>query len=75
MLNLEERIDQFARNECFITAKDRKENFELRPKFRLLNPAKSSIGKIAKMKTGKLNTVLGKEIKQGYGRSGAPKKQ
>ena len=46
-LELEERIQQFNEKDCFITLKDHKSNFQNNPKCRLLNPAKSELGKIS----------------------------
>ena len=47
-LNLEDRIDQFTTSEAFITIKDHKEGFPSKVQARLINPAKSNIGKISK---------------------------
>ena len=38
-----------ARNPAYITLKDHKENFNINPKYRLINPAKSEHGKVAKL--------------------------
>ena len=46
-LELEERIQQFNERNCFITLKDHKPNFQNNPKCRLLNPAKSELGKVS----------------------------
>ena len=45
---LSNRVECYAPRESFITLKDHKENFESNVKCRLLNPAKSEIGKISK---------------------------
>ena len=47
-LELEDRIYSFQKRNCFITMKDHKDNFENNPKCRLLNPAKTELGKISK---------------------------
>ena len=47
-LQLDERIECLVERETFITLKDHKENFENNPKCRLLNPAKSEIGRVSK---------------------------
>ena len=47
-MNLEDRIDEFIQAEAFITLKDHKENFPDKIQCRLLNPAKTNIGKISK---------------------------
>ena len=46
--NLE--IEAIANAPAYITLKDHKEHFASRPKTRLINPAKSDIGKVAKQK-------------------------
>ena len=46
--DIAERVDCFAKSNAFITLKDHKENFQSNPKCRLINPAKSEIGKVSK---------------------------
>ena len=57
-LDLEKRINTLAEQQCFVTVKDHKEDFRTNPKFRLINPTKSEIGKISKMKLEKINTQI-----------------
>ena len=47
-LDLADRIDTMAEKHAFVTLKDHKPNFENNPSCRLINPAKSEIGKISK---------------------------
>ena len=47
-LNLSDRIDKFVEVDAFLTIKDHKPNFPSKVECRLLNPAKSNIGKISK---------------------------
>jgi hypothetical protein len=47
-LSVSDRIETMALKEAFVTLKDHKENFETNPKYRLINPAKSELGKISK---------------------------
>ena len=47
-LDLDDRIDITAQKQAFITLKDHKDNFHNIPKYRLINPTKSEIGKISK---------------------------
>ena len=47
-LDISDRIDSTAKNQCFITIKDHKPNFRNNTKCRLINPTKSEIGKISK---------------------------
>lgn len=47
-LNLDNRIEQMAEKESYLTLKDHKDNFANRPTCRLINPTKSEIGKISK---------------------------
>ena len=44
--------------EAFVTLKDHKENFETNPKYRLINPAKSELGKISKIILDDINTQI-----------------
>ena len=57
-MNLEDRIEQIANRKAFITLKDHKENFINDPKCRLINPAKSNIGKISKVILDRINTDI-----------------
>ena len=57
-LGLDDRIEQYAKNNAFITLKDHKENFENNPKCRLLNPAKSEIGIISRHLLQRINNEL-----------------
>ena len=47
-LQIADRVDKMSQNECYITLKDHKDNFQNNPKVRLINPAKSHIGQISK---------------------------
>ena len=47
-----------GKNECFITLKDHKPNFNNNPKVRLINPAKNEIGRISKNILEKINHQL-----------------
>ena len=54
-LMLEDRIECFPHRDAFITLKDHKENFHDKPSCRrLINPAKSELGKIAKFYINKI---------------------
>ena len=57
-LDLDDRIEQYAEKDAFITLKDHKENFENNPKCRLLNPAKSEIGVISSQLLKRINNDL-----------------
>ena len=46
------------KREAFISLKDHKQNFESNPKCRLINPAKSDLGKISKLILDKINMQL-----------------
>ena len=54
--DIAERVDSFAKSNAFITLKDHKENFQSNPKCRLINPAKSEIGKVSKFFIENINT-------------------
>ena len=47
--NIADRVECLAKTNAFITLKDHKENFTSNPKCRLINPAKSEIGKVNKL--------------------------
>ena len=57
-LDLDDRIEQYAEKDAFITLKDHKENFENNPKCRLLNPAKSEIGVVSSQLLKRINGDL-----------------
>ena len=48
-LNLEDKMECYAKKESFITLKDHKDDFLNHPECRLINPAKSEMGKISKI--------------------------
>ena len=54
-LGIEKRVEQHSRNEGFISIKDHKKGYENDPKCRLINPAKSQIGKISKIILERIN--------------------
>ena len=54
-LKIGDRAECFAERNAFITIKDHKENFPNTIKCRLLNPAKSDIGRISKRMLEKIN--------------------
>ena len=54
-LSISDRIETIARKEAFVTVKDHKENFETKPKYRLINPAKSELGKVSKVILDEIN--------------------
>ena len=60
-LKLEDCIESFPPRDALITLKDHKENFLNRPKCRLINPAKSEIGKISKHLLDTINVSLRKQ--------------
>ena len=62
-LKLDDRVEQPAEREAFVTLKDHKENFENNPKCRLINPAKSEIGIISKHHLQEINTMLRNKTK------------
>ncbi len=57
-LNIGNRIDVMAETEAFITLKDHKDNFESKPKYRLINPAKSELGKVSKVILDSINQKI-----------------
>lgn len=57
-LNIDDRAERMAERQAFITLKDHKDNFQNRPTCRLINPAKSEIGRISKEILEKINTTV-----------------
>ena len=52
---IDDRIDKLNEQQCFVTVKDHKEDFRTNPKFRLINPAKSEMGKLSKQILDRIN--------------------
>ena len=59
-LELDERIYAFSKRDAFITVKDHKDNFQNNTKCRLINPAKSDLGKVSKKILSRVVTALRK---------------
>ena len=57
-LKIQDRATQLARKQAFITLKDHKENFENIPKCRLINPAKSDLGRVSKQILENINAEI-----------------
>jgi len=57
-LKLDDRIEKTAEKHAFITIKDHKENFPNNLKCRLINPAKTNIGKVSKQLLDKINNEI-----------------
>ena len=47
-MGIADRVDEYIKQEAFVTVKDHKPNFPDRKQYRLLNPAKSNVGKVSK---------------------------
>ena len=47
-LKIDEKIEKYTETPSFISLKDHKENFSANPKCRLINSAKSNLGKVSK---------------------------
>ena len=62
-MKLADRIDHLAKTEAFITVKDHKENFVNKPTCRLINPAKTELGKISKTIIEDINKQLIEKLK------------
>ena len=54
-LNISDRIETMAKNQAFITLKDHKDNFSNNPTCRLINPAKSNLGRVSKQILEEIN--------------------
>ena len=57
-LNIADRVQVMTNQQCYVTLKDHKDNFMNDPKCRLINPAKSQIGRIAKQKLQHINNHI-----------------
>ena len=57
-LHIDDRAECMAERQAFITLKDHKDNFENKPTCRLINPAKSEIGRISKQILENINTTV-----------------
>ena len=51
-------INKNGKDECFISLKDHKDNFQNNPSTRLINPAKNEIGRISKVIVEEINKKL-----------------
>ena len=57
-LDIADRVEQYSDLNAFCTIKDHKDNFVTHPKCRLINPAKSQIGKISKQILQNMNSEI-----------------
>ena len=57
-LGIGNRVNVMAEKDAFITLKDHKENFQSNPKCRLINPAKSELGKVSKVILDSINNSI-----------------
>ena len=57
-LEIENRVEQIAKKDAYVTLKDHKDNFQSKTKCRLINPMKSNIGKISKIILDEANTTI-----------------
>ena len=55
-------LNIMAKQECFVTIKDHKEDYRTNPKYQLLNPTKSQLGKISKQVLQNINKILRSEL-------------
>ena len=55
-----DRTEQIAKQQAFITLKDHKDNFANHPTCRLINPAKSEVGKVSKQILDNVNSKIKK---------------
>ena len=54
-LNIGDRVETMAKQQAFITFKDHKDNFQNKPTCRLINPAKSNLGRVRKQIVENIN--------------------
>ena len=48
--NMDEKLNIMTKQQCFVTMKDHKPDFHTNPKYRLLTPTKSELGKLGNIK-------------------------
>jgi hypothetical protein len=63
ILELDDRIYAFSKRDAFLTVKDHKPNFMNNIKCRLINPAKSDLGKVSKSILSRIVTSLREKTK------------
>ena len=57
-LGIDDRVEQLAQRNAFITLKDHKQNFMNKPSCRLINPAKSELGIVSKEILDRINSKI-----------------
>ncbi|KAJ8035062.1 hypothetical protein HOLleu_22153 [Holothuria leucospilota] len=57
-LDVSDKIDTMTVKQAFITLKDHKDSFAAKPSYRLINPAKSEMGKVSKVILDTINTKI-----------------
>lgn len=62
-LDIDDRIDNMAERQAFLTLKDHKESFATNPSCRLINPAKSEMGRVSKIILAEINKSTRKNTK------------
>ena len=62
-LELENRMHAYTNTQCMITYKDHKENSITRPTFRLINPAKTDLGRVSKSILDNINEEIRSKTK------------
>ena len=60
-LKLADRVEKYPSNQALITIKDHKPNFPNNPKCRLINPAKSNLGRISSRLLNEFNETIRKK--------------
>ena len=61
-LDISGRVDRTSENPAFITLKDHKPDFENHPRCRLINPSKSSLGKVSKVILDRINNDIRDQV-------------
>ena len=56
--NIHDRTNTMPEQQCFFSIKDHKEDFRTNPKYRLINPSKSELGKVSKIILEKINSTI-----------------
>ena len=62
-LELKDKIEILPEQYAFLSLKDHKPNFQNHPKYRLINPSKSNLGKVSKQLLDNINLAVRKSTK------------
>ena len=62
-LDIADRVHETSKQDCFLSLKDHKPNFQNNPKCRLINPTKTNLGRVSKQKLQRIVENVKKKTK------------